>query len=46
MRQTAALLALDPLPTEARPDLPGAPLQLHRLMADPAGLSWLRGFAG
>ncbi|APD47963.1 AMP-binding protein [Synechococcus sp. CS-602] len=45
MRQTAALLALDPLPTERQALISLVPTQLHRLMADPAGLSWLRGFA-
>jgi len=38
-------LALDPLRIKERQALISlVPTQLHRLMADPAGLSWLRGF--
>ncbi|NQV11501.1 MAG: AMP-binding protein [Cyanobacteria bacterium] len=45
MRQTETLLSLDPLPPERQALISLVPTQLHRLMADPAGLSWLRGFA-
>lgn len=45
MRQPAALAARLTLPPDRQALLSLVPTQLQRLMADPAGVAWLRGFA-
>lgn len=45
MRQPGALAARVILPPDRRALLSLVPTQLQRLMADPAGVAWLRGFA-
>ena len=45
MRQPATLAAALPPPGDRQALLSLVPTQLHRLLADPAGVVWLRGFA-
>lgn len=45
MRQPATLSRLAPLPPDRKALLSLVPTQLHRLLADPEGMAWLRGFA-
>ncbi|MBM5818336.1 MAG: AMP-binding protein [Cyanobacteria bacterium K_Offshore_surface_m2_239] len=45
LRQPNALAAALPLPRRRPALLSLVPTQLHRLLADPAGVDWLRGFA-
>jgi o-succinylbenzoate---CoA ligase len=45
MRQPGALAALVTLPPDRKALLSLVPTQLQRLMADPAGVAWLKGFA-